>query len=85
MRIIKQIYEQTLPELGYPTDPEYLSIRRELSDKLILLNALLDDNGQELLDDVLDLRLSLSGFSDVDTFVLGFKIGAQTMLEVLQD
>ena len=84
MSIIKQIYKQTLPEPEYPTDPEYLSIRRELSDKLILLNELLGDNGRELLDDVLDLRLSLSGFSDVDTFVLG-KIGAQTILEVLQD
>lgn len=87
MSIIKQIYKGTLfpPESKYPSDPEYLRMRNELQSKLEYLNAMLDESGRQLLEDVLTLRTDMDSLGDVDTFISGFKIGAEIILEILQD
>jgi hypothetical protein len=87
MGVIKRIYEEALllTESKYPTDREYLRMRKELESKLEHLNAMLDDSGKQLLEDVLSLRVSMDGITDVDSFISGFKIGTEMMIEVLVD
>ncbi|MDD5017076.1 MAG: hypothetical protein PHO15_03120 [Eubacteriales bacterium] len=83
MNLIKQIYKGTLfpAESKYPTGTEYLHMRKELESKIERLNTMLDENGRQLLEDVLTLRVDMDSVTDVDTFVFGFKIGAEIMLE----
>ncbi len=78
--IIQQIYKGELfyAELQYPDDPEYLRLRRELESKLSRLNATLDKK-QELLKDVLSLRVSMDGIGNADMIEAGFRLGAEIM------
>ena len=86
MSIIRQIYEgELLPaESRYPDDPEYLRMRRELESKLNRLNAILDEDGRQLLEDVLNLRMGMDGMGNADMFEAGFKIGARVIIELLK-
>lgn len=87
MSIIRQIYEGELfpAESQYPDDPEYLRMRRELESKLSRLNAMLDENGRQLLEDILSLRMSMDGMGNADMFEAGFIVGARIMMEILSD
>ena len=86
MSIIRQIYEGELhpAESRYPDDPEYLRMWRELESKLNHLTAMLDENGKQLLEDVLNLRMGMDGMGNADMFEAGFRLGAEIMVEVLR-
>lgn len=65
--------------------PMILNTGRELESKLSHLTAMLDGDGRQLLEDVLSLRMSMDGWTNVDMFEAGFRIGVNTILEVLTD
>jgi hypothetical protein len=44
----------------------------------------LDENDRQLLEVVLSIRVKMDCITDVDTFVLGFNIGAEIMAEILK-
>ena len=87
MNIIKQIYNGELfpGESNYPANPEYLRMRKELESKLETLNAMLDDSGRQIFEDVLSLRVNMDGMDSADIFETGFRAGAEVMIEVLRD
>ncbi len=86
MSIIRQIYDGELfpAESRYSDNPEYLRMRRELESKLNRLDALLDEDGRQLLEDVLSLRMVMDGMGNADMFEAGFKVGAEIILEMLK-
>jgi len=82
MSIIRQIYEGELfpAESRYPDGPEYLRMRRELEFKLSLLNAMLDESGRQLLEDVINLRTDMDCYGNADMFETGLIVGARIIL-----
>ena len=46
---------------------------------------MLDEHGQDLLDELLNLRTSMDSITDVNDFIDGFRLGARLMLEAIYD
>lgn len=49
------------------------------------LEGLLNDDGKELLEELLDMDTSEAIFSDMDSFIYGFRLAALLMIEVFHD
>ena len=84
-KTIRQLYNGELfpREKAYPKEQDYLGMRDEMD---ILQNSLfdmLDKDGKELLDDILCLKTRMCGYTDVDDFIEGFRLGAKLIIEVL--
>jgi len=86
-KILAQLYdgEIRLPEGPYPADPNYLQLRKQFDQKNDLLVSMLNDQDRKLLEEIIDIRIQMDGFIDVDKFCSGFKLGARIMLEILED
>lgn len=69
----------------YPTDHEYLAMSDSYNELQRHLADMLDEHGQDLLDELLDLRISMDSMTDVNDFVDGFRLGARLMLEAIYD
>ena len=54
----------------------------EMNDPLL---NMLSEQGLKLLKEMIDLRVQMNHFKNVDEFVSGFKPGAKSMLEILED
>jgi len=86
-KILRQLFnnEFQILESSYPTDPGYLELRNQFGEKNDLLAGMLNDQGRELLEEIIDLRVQMDGSLNVDKFSDGFKLGARIMLEILED
>jgi len=86
-KILKQLYnnEIQLLETSYPTNPDYLELRDQFNEKNDVLMTMLNDQGRELLEEILVIRIQMDSSTDADTFSNGFKLGARIMLEILED
>lgn len=69
----------------YPTDHEYLAMKDSYNELQRHLADMLDEHGQDLLDELLNLRTSMDSITDVNDFIDGFRLGARLMLEAIYD
>ena len=58
---------------------------QELDKLTKRLEDLLNDEEKELLTELLEMNLAEGGYSDMDSFINGFRLGSQLMVEVLHD
>jgi len=86
-KMLRQLYYGEIRplEISYPTDPDYLELRKQFDEKNDLLISMLDDQSRKLLEEIIDLRIQMDGSIDVDKFSNGFILGARIMLEILGD
>ena len=86
-KILRQLYnsEIQLLEFPYPTDPVYLELRKQFDEKSDLLTSMLNDEGRNLLEELIVLHIQMDGCLDVDKFGNAFKLGARIMLEIFED
>ena len=57
---------------------EYVKLKKQLDN-------LLDKNGQKLLSDLLEVSMLESGYSNYDSFIVGYRLATLLMVEVFQD
>jgi len=86
-KILGQLYNNEIQILdsSYPTDTGYLELRDQFGEKNDLLAGMLNDQGRELLEEIIDLRMRMDGSMGVDKFINWFRLGARIMLEILED
>ena len=46
---------------------------------------MLDEHGQDLLDELLNVRTTMDSMTDINDFIDGFRLGARLMLEAIYD
>ena len=90
-QILRQLYYGEVPPLeGLSSmSPGFLAKRIQLDEqyndmKGVLLD-MLDEKGQKLLEEILDLRTRVDSFMGVEEFSKGFRLGALIMREILED
>ncbi|MCL2545252.1 MAG: hypothetical protein FWE77_04965 [Clostridia bacterium] len=85
-KILRQLYDGEVRPLegSYPTDPDYLELRKQFNEKNDLLVNMLNEQGRKLLEEIIDIRIQMDGSTDADKFSDGFKLGARIMLEILE-
>ena len=90
-QILRQLYYgEVLPLEGLSSlNPDYLAKRIQLDEQFAAMKDalvdMLDERGQKLLDDLLDLRTRVDSFMGVEDFAKGFRLGALIMKEILND
>lgn len=53
----------------YPTDHEYLAMKDSYNELQRHLADMLDEHGQDLLDELLNLRTTMDSMTDVNDFI----------------
>lgn len=82
----KLYYGEIAPwETFYPDSPEYVRLKAELEEKRMGLSERLDEDGMQLLDEILELRVQMDSVDDSNRFISGFKTGVQLMINCLID
>ena len=86
-KILKLLYHGGIRPLerSCPTDPDYLELQSQYDGRHDVLVDMLNEQGQELLEELIDIRIQLDRYADEDAFIYGFKLGAKIMLEGLED
>ena len=70
-KTIRQLYEGNIHFTNelYPTDHEYLAMKSSYSELQRRLADMLDEHGQDLLDELLNLRTTMDSMTDVNDFI----------------
>ena len=86
-KTIRQLYEGNIHFTNelYPTDHEYLSLKDSYNELQRHLSDMLDEQGRDLLDELLNMRTTMDSITDVNDFIDGFRLGARLMLEAIYD
>lgn len=86
-KILRQLYESDIHpvEESNPIDQHQLELRSQFEERNDLLIDMLNDHGQKLLEEIIDLCIQIQRVKHVDEFVNGFKVGARIILEILED
>lgn len=86
-KTIRQLYEGNIHFTNelYPTDHEYLAMKDSYNELQRHLADMLDEHGQDLLDELLNVRTTMDSMTDINDFIDGFRLGARLMLEAIYD
>ncbi len=87
MSILKDLYYGNInPSERYiKRGSEYQKLSRLLSENEDKLLASLDEDGKRLYESILEGRYQQEDIAETETFVEGFRLGAQIMLEILTE
>lgn len=66
-------------------DSEYQQRAAEVRKQMMDFAAMLSPEGKERMEDINDLKHSLSMMAEEDVFIYGFRLGARMMLDVMGD
>lgn len=69
----------------YDSDSEYGEATKTIDDREARLNALLGEPEKALFRDLLDAENATNAITAEEKFLLGFRMGARLMLEILDD
>lgn len=83
--ILEELYEGRIypNELIIPKDPEYHPLNQKISDTIGLWKRKLSEEDYEQLEELLDLHSQSNSMYSASSFMYGFKLGANIMIEVL--
>ena len=86
-KLLRQLYDSEIrpAEESCPIDQEYLELQLQFDERNDLLLDMLNDRGQKLLEEIVELCIKIEKIKNVDEFVSGFKTGAKIILEILED
>ncbi|WP_178019619.1 DUF6809 family protein [uncultured Paenibacillus sp.] len=82
--ILEEIYNGNLnpEERMVPTDPEYRSLNRKISDLMEEVKQRFSESDFAVLEQILDLNGESNSMVTSEAFVQGFRMGALVMVEV---
>ncbi|RJX38979.1 hypothetical protein D3P09_15855 [Paenibacillus pinisoli] len=85
MNIIENLYEGNIDPAAsiVPRNPEYRVLIQKISDDLLKWKKKLSEDEFAELERLLDLRRKLEIMQARESFIQGFKIAGQMMVEVL--
>lgn len=72
-------------ERRIPSDSEYLKLFTQFCNAVDKLEGELPQEKQQLCEDLGELQLKLMSIGEKDTFILGFRLGARMMLDIIRD
>ncbi|NJD02078.1 MAG: hypothetical protein FIA99_05665 [Ruminiclostridium sp.] len=83
--ILEELFDGNIypDELIIPKAPEYRFLNKKISDTIETLKEKLPENDYKQLEELLDLRSETSSQDATASFLYGFKLGANIMIEVL--
>lgn len=86
-KMLRQLYDGDIrPMEGTcPIDQECKKLLEQYEKRNDLLSGMLSEQGKVLLEEMIDFRVQMNHFKNVDEFVCGFKLGAKFILEILED
>ena len=64
---------------------EYKKLSKELCDALDRFSEMLPKEAKSQLDQIDRLQLSMLSISEEDAFIVGFRMGARTILDIIND
>ncbi|RJE87442.1 hypothetical protein D3P07_13960 [Paenibacillus sp. 1011MAR3C5] len=87
MNIIENLYEGNIDPVAsiVPRNPEYRVLIQKISDDLLKWKKKLSEDEFAELERLLDLRRELEILQSRESFIQGFKIAGQMMVEVLNE
>ena len=74
--------ELTKPLTNFPLQKHY---QKEYGKLKKQLNSLLDEDGNKVLDSLLEVSSLENGYGDYDSFITGYRLATLLMVEVFQD
>ena len=85
MSILEELWrgEITPNERTIKPESEYHKLNRAASAEEKRLIESISADGREIYESLCKKRSELAGMSELDTFIVGFRMGARVMLEVL--
>lgn len=83
--ILEELYEGNIypDELIIPKDPEYWPLNQKISDTIEALKEKFSEDDYKQLEELLKMRCVTSSQDATASFLYGFKLGANIMIEVL--
>lgn len=87
MNILSDLwYGNIVPcERRIPPDSEYLKLFTRFSNAIEKLEGELPQDKRDLCEDLGELQLKLMSIGEKETFILGFRLGARMMLDIIGD
>ena len=87
MSILEELWRGNITpnERTIKPESEYQDLARAANAEEKRLLEYLSIDGREIYDSLCRKRSDLAGMSELDTFIVGFRLGAKVMLEVLEE
>ena len=70
---------------GYPYSKEQHLLGEKSEELMLRLNKILNDEENKLFEDILELKLKVSGLELDRMFVYGFRMGARLTIDVFKE
>ena len=85
MSILEELWRGNVTpnERAIKPDSEYHNLICAANAEEKRLMEYLSADGREVYDSLCKMRSDLAGMSEMDTFIVGFRMGARVMMEVL--
>ena len=86
-KMLRQLYDADIHPMegSCPIDQDYRNLLEDYEKRNDLLLGMLNEQGQKLLGEMIDIRVQMNHLKNVDEFVCGFKLGAKFILEIMED
>lgn len=86
-KMLRQLYDGDIRPMegSCPIDQDYRKLLEEFEKRNVLLLGMLGEEGKKVLEEMVDLRVQMNHFKNVDEFVCGIKLGARLLLEIMED
>lgn len=87
MSILYDLYDRNIcpAEKFAKRDGEYQRLMADMVDNIDKFMSTLDENGQRLWNEIRDAELQMESIADKESFIDGFCLGAQIMLEIISN
>lgn len=85
MSLLEDLYRGKIvpSEKSIKNGSEYQKLNEQLAEYLSEFSPLLDDKQRELFRKIYECNFELNDIEDVESFIRGFRIGIQLMLEAM--
>ena len=87
MQILEELYVGDVRpgERSFKRNSQYARALNESADAADRLIAVLSEEQKKLFEEFMDAQREVSVFTDAETFIYGFRLGAKIMMDVLLD